>query len=83
MPEVCSFNGISIKIVWKDHLPKHVHIICAGKMCRVTFNGDMLSGYLEADKYVQLKKWLATRQDELNDRWEKAQRKIKLERIKP
>jgi hypothetical protein len=83
MPEICSFYGMSIKLVWADHLPKHVHVIAGGKKSRVTFDGELLSGSLEQDKFRVLKEWLQKRQKELDIQWEKAIRKQPMERIEP
>ena len=83
MREICSFSGMSIKMLWEDHLPKHVHIYIGVSSIRMTFDGKILSGKLEPDKYKQLIKWLKKRNKELNDRWEKAEAKQPLERIDP
>lgn len=83
MPEVCNFKGMSIKIIWEDHLPKHLHVFVGGSETRITFEGEILSGNLEYDKLKSLRKWLIKRKDELNDRWEKAMKKEPIERIEP
>jgi nitric oxide reductase activation protein len=83
MPEICSFNGMSIKIIREDHLPKHLHVFVGRSETRITFDGEILSGKLEPDKLKSLRKWLNKRQTELNDCWEKAMRKEPIERIEP
>jgi hypothetical protein len=83
MPEICNFNGMSIKIIWEDHLPKHLHVFVGRSETRITFDGEILTGDLELDKLKSLKRWLQKRQNELNDCWEKAMRKEPIERIEP
>ena len=83
MPEVCNFNGMSIKIIWEDHPPKHVHVFVGRSETRITFDDIKLSGNLQADKLKLLRKWLIKRQVELNDVWEKAIKKEPIERIEP
>lgn len=83
MPEICSFNGMSIKIILEDHLPKHLHVYVGTNETRITFEGEILSGKLEPDKLRLLREWLKKRQDELNNCWEKAMRKEPIERIDP
>ncbi len=83
MPEVCSFYGMSIKLLWNDHLPKHIHVFVGDRQSRVTFGGEVLSGSLEPDKLKVLRAWLMKRQIELEEDWEKAARKQPIERIKP
>ena len=83
MPEICSFNGMSIKIIWEDHPPKHLHVYVGRSETRITFEGEILSGKLEPDKLRSLREWLIKRQNELNECWEKAMRKEPIERIDP
>ncbi len=83
MPEVCNINGMSIKIIWEDHLPKHLHVFVGRSETRITFDGIILSGNLQSDKLKILRKWLVKRQLDLEDRWEKAMRKEPIERIEP
>jgi hypothetical protein len=83
VPEICRFNGMSIKIIWEDHLQKHLHVFVGRSETRITFDGEILSGKLEADKLMSLREWLIKRQDALNDCWEKAMRKEPIERIDP
>lgn len=83
MPEICEIDGMSIKLIWADHLPKHLHVFIGRSETRIAFDGTILSGYLEPDKYKKLKKWLNKRQDELEDKWNKAMNYQPLERIEP
>lgn len=83
MPEICSFNGMSIKIIWEDHLPKHLHVFVGRNETRVTFDGEILSGELEHNKLKTLRKWLIKRQYELSECWEKAMKKEPIERVDP
>ena len=83
MPEVCNLYGMSIKLIWKDHLPKHVHVFIGRNETKVTFEGYVLSGKLPPDKLRVLREWLIKRQTELNDNWEKVIRMEPIERIEP
>lgn len=64
MPEICRFNGMSIKIIREDHLPKHLHVYVGRSETRITFEGEILSGQLEADKLKSLREWL--KKDRMN-----------------
>ncbi len=83
MPEICRYNGMSIKIIRAERLPKHLHVFVGRSETRITFEGKLLSGKLEANKLKSLREWLIKRQDALNDCWEKAMNKEPIERIDP
>jgi hypothetical protein len=70
-------------MIWEDHPPKHLHVFIGNRQARVTFEGNILSGEIEPDKYKTLKLWLKNRQKELFENWERAKLSQKLERIKP
>lgn len=83
MPEVCRFYGMSIKLFWKDHLPKHVHVVSGSDKLKIAFDGKIISGTIEQNKLRVLREWLNKRQNELNDRWEKMIENQPFERIEP
>ena len=83
MPEICSFNGMSIKIIHWDHLPRHVHVMIGSSNAKITFTGEVIKGNIPHDKLRILKEWLVKRQVELNNLWESAQKGLPLERIEP
>ncbi len=81
MPEVCRFHGMSIKLFWNDHPPKHIHVFSGDDRLKITFEGKILSGKMEQHKLRILRDWLIKRHNELNDRWEKIMNNQPFERI--
>jgi len=74
---------MSIKIIFADHLPKHIHIFVGSDETKVEFKGTIMSGSLEAHKLKKVRKWLIKRRKELNVQWVNAMNKAPIERIKP
>ncbi|MFO7447114.1 MAG: DUF4160 domain-containing protein [Ignavibacteriaceae bacterium] len=76
MPEISNFLGMSIKMVFQDHDPPHVHIYQRNlQLAVVLFDGTVREGYLEKDKLRILKKWLVLHQEELIACWNNAKKK--------
>ena len=75
MPEICSFNGMSVQILFRDHDEPHVHIYRRDtELGVVLFDGTLRNGEIERDKLKELRKWMAVHQLELMDCWQKAQK---------
>ncbi len=74
---------MSVKLFWKDHRPKHIHVVSGNNKLRITFDGEIISGTIEQNKLRVLREWLIKRQNELNDCWEKISNNQPIERIEP
>lgn len=58
MPRIASFNGISIFIYSKEHLPPHFHAIYAEyEVLLLIETGDVFKGYLPANKMRETLEW--------------------------
>jgi hypothetical protein len=73
MPRISQFYGISIYMYYGDHAPPHLHAIYgdAEATFRVT-DGSPLEGKLPRRAARMVAEWVAARQDELRDNWDRA-----------
>ena len=58
MPEISEVYGMSIKMIFYDHNPPHIHVIGGDARCRVDFNGNVMSGRIPVHKLKILKEWI-------------------------
>ncbi|MBM3668568.1 MAG: DUF4160 domain-containing protein [Actinobacteria bacterium] len=83
MPEICSFNGISIRMHYGDRRPPHKHDFYAGHEAIVALTGRLLAGHLPARVGSQVRRWCRARQTELDRAWGRASQCQPIERIEP
>ena len=83
MPEISRFLGMSIKMLFGDHEPPHVHILDSGAKSKVDFEGNVLSGFIPENKLKILSRWLLQHRSELDMNWIKVVNDEKPERIEP
>lgn len=86
MPELCRFEGMTIKMLFSDdqqHNKPHIHVYCAENAATVGLDGELLGGSLPYKKYTILKGWILLRENELYTAWNNAVRNIPFEKVKP
>jgi len=86
MPELSRFQGIIIKMLFKDtakHNKPHVHIFYGEHEASVGVDGEMLAGSLPVRQYKMLVGWLALHEEEVYTAWNNAVQGIQFNKIKP
>ena len=74
MPELCRFDGITIRIYFREHGPPHFHAIYGELEAQINIdNLAVLNGDLPARRLRDVIDWARTRQTELRTAWERAQ----------
>ncbi|MDR3627430.1 MAG: DUF4160 domain-containing protein [Ignavibacteriaceae bacterium] len=66
-----------------DHEDPHIHVKSPEGFCKINFNGEIMKGYLPANKLRIVKQWIIQHKDELEHNWEISRDHIEPERIKP
>ncbi|MDR3627155.1 MAG: DUF4160 domain-containing protein [Ignavibacteriaceae bacterium] len=83
MPEIFELNGMSIKMLYRDHDDPHVHIYRHDiELAVVQLDGTLRNGNLEPDKLKVLRTWMKMKHEELMVCWLKASKGLKPGRIK-
>ncbi|MDR0300713.1 MAG: DUF4160 domain-containing protein [Treponema sp.] len=75
MPELCRFNGIVIRMLFKDitqHNKPHIHVNYADYEASIGIDGELLGGNLPAKQYKLIQAWLILHEEELYATWNKA-----------
>ncbi len=86
MPELSRFEGMVIKMLFKDnnqHNKPHIHVIYGEYKASVGIDGEMLAGSLPVRHYKMLAGWLALHEEELYEAWNNAVQGIQFSKIKP
>lgn len=74
MPELCRFDGITIRLYFREHGPPHFHAIYGESEAQINIdNLAVLHGELPARRLRDVIDWARTRQTELRNAWERAQ----------
>lgn len=84
MPVISKFNGISIKMYFrqKEHNPPHIHAICEDNIGMFSLlDGEMFEGDLENKEQKMVQKFIAEYANEPLDMWKTQNFKV-LEPIK-
>lgn len=84
MPVISKFNGISIKMYFrqKEHNPPHIHAICGDNIGMFSLlDGEMFEGDLGNKEQKIVQKFIAEYANELLDMWKTQNFKV-LEPIK-
>ena len=72
MPELCSFEGISIYMYSEPNSPHklpHIHAEYQGQQIVVSLDGAVLEGHLPSKKLRYLLVWMDMRKEELMRNW--------------
>jgi hypothetical protein len=86
MPELCRFEGMIIRMLYKDdvqHHKPHVHVACGEYQASIGIDGELLAGSLPVKKLALLRAWLILREDQLYAAWNNAVREIPFGKIEP
>jgi len=86
MPELCRFEGMIIRMLYKDdgqHHKPHVHVVCGEYQASVGLDGDLIAGSLPVKKLALLQAWIILREDQLYSAWNNAVREIPFGKIDP
>ncbi len=86
MPELTRFQGIIIKMLFKDiiqHNKPHVHVFYGEYKASVAIDGELLAGALPVRQMKMVVGWLALHEDEVYAAWNNAVQGITFDKIKP
>lgn len=86
MPELSRFEGIVVKMLYKDnvqHNKPHVHAYYGEHAASVGIDGELLAGSLPVKKLALLQAWIILHEDELYAAWNNAVRELPFEKIEP
>lgn len=86
MPELCRFNGIVIKLLFKDnvqHNEPHIHAYYGQYQAAISLKGKLLAGRMPAKQFYMIVGWLALRETQVYAAWAKAVNNEHFEKIAP
>ena len=84
MPELCKFNGISIRLHFRDHNPPHFHALYGEHEAVIEINSvGLVEGRIPARARRRVEEWASLHKDELMEAWVRAQRSKPPGRIAP
>jgi hypothetical protein len=84
MPRISEFDGMIIRMYWRDHMPPHFHVDYNGNDVVVGIDpARIMQGTLPGRLQRRLLQWTQSRRQQLLDNWQKAQQRLELEWIDP
>ncbi len=84
MPELCRFNGIIIRIRFREHPPPHFHVEYGDFNAKVDIDPpSVTAGRLPPRIERVVIEWTTLRQQELRDAWQNATRQEPVTKIPP
>ena len=84
MPRISEFFGISIHVYWRDHNPPHFHAVYGEADAAISIDDlRVLRGALPPRALGLVVEWAGSRQEELAQVWERAQKLKPPGRIDP
>ena len=86
MPELCRFQGIVLRMLFKDinqHNKPHIHVTYGDHMATIGIDGEMLGGGLPSKQFKLVQAWLILHEEELYTAWNKAVQGQPFEKIAP
>ena len=83
MPILSKFNGIIIRMYWRDHNPPHIHVEYKDYEASITLNGEINTGELPRRELRLVRAWIELRRAEIEANWVLAQNKKELNSIAP
>ena len=69
MPELCTYKGIKIEILYNEHNPPHFHAEYAGDRASFNMDGEIIAGKLKPKQERAIKKFLKEHNKEILDNW--------------
>jgi len=83
MPEISSFYGIVITMLFKDHNPPHFHVKYGEYRAQITIKDGIVQGALPRRALNLVFDWLDIHRDELLENWNRIENKENLQKIEP
>ena len=83
MPEISRFLGITVYMLFDDHLPPHFHAEYGGQRISVSIVEGAVEGRFPRRALGALLEWQQMHRDELMADWQRAERHEVLQRIEP
>ena len=86
MPTICMFQGILIRMYWRDtdrHKAPHFHAYYQDDEAVFTLDGEIISGSFPRKQSVYVKAWALLHEDELRANWQLAVNGENVFRIEP
>jgi len=83
MPILSKFNGITIRMYWRDHNPPHVHVEYKDYKASITLDGEINVGELPRRELKLVRAWIELRRAEIEANWVLAQSRQELNKIEP
>lgn len=81
MPELCTYKGIKIEMLYNEHNPPHFHAEYAGERASFNMQGEMIAGKLKPKQEKAIKDFLKEHSEEIEKNWELARKGKKLCKI--
>ncbi len=82
MPVVAEFEGITVRMYYRDHLPPHFHVEYGGRIAELEIASlALLAGDLPAPILRKVREWAARHQAALALNWVKCQSHMKPDRL--
>ena len=86
MPELCRFEGMIIRMLYKDnvqHNKPHIHVVCGEYKASIGLDGELIAGLLPVKKLALVQAWIILREEQLYAAWNHAVREIPFGKIEP
>jgi len=83
MPEISSFYGIVITMLFQDHNPPHFHVKYGEYRAQITINDGIVKGTLPRRALNLVFEWLDIHRDELLDNWLRMENRQTILKIEP
>ena len=83
MPIISKFYGIAVYMYWKDHAPPHFHAKYQGDEVTVDILTGEVLGSMSRRALNMIEEWRQMHQAELEDNWDRSQRKQTLISVEP
>jgi len=86
MPELSSFHGMIIRLLFNDtiqHNKPHIHVYSGEYEASIGIDGELLAGSLPVKKLTILQAWMILHEEELYAAWNKAVKNEQFDTIEP
>ena len=83
MPILSKFNGIIIRMYWRDHNPPHIHVEYKDYEAAITLDGEINAGRLPQRELRLVREWIELHHTEIQENWTLAQNNRELNEIAP